>query len=69
MKKIKKDQNFKSKMFLIYKTDFKKTKIIAILMLVFLIISMFRLTLIGQFLDDLLFSFLFGWFKYLLYWE
>ncbi|UZK64051.1 hypothetical protein MNF30_03755 [Mycoplasma mycoides subsp. capri] len=67
MKKVKKDQNFKSKMFLIYKTDFKKTKIIAILMLVFLIISIFRLTLVGQFLDDLLFSFLFGWFKYLLY--
>ncbi|WFQ91991.1 hypothetical protein [Mycoplasma feriruminatoris] len=67
MKKLTKEQGFNSKLFIIYKTDFKKTKTICFIMLVFLVISMFRLTLIGQFFDDIFFSFLFGWFKYLVY--
>ena len=31
------------------------------------IISIFRITLVGQFLDDVLFEYVFGWFKYLIY--
>ncbi|AGM24767.1 DNA translocase FtsK [Spiroplasma chrysopicola] len=39
----------------------------ALLVVFFTIISVGRITLIGQFIDDVIFTFLFGWFKYLLY--
>ncbi|WP_342252447.1 DNA translocase FtsK [Spiroplasma endosymbiont of Amphibalanus improvisus] len=37
------------------------------LITLFLIISIGRLTIVGQFFDDVLFDFLFGWFKYIFY--
>lgn len=39
----------------------------ALLVTFFTILAVGRITLIGQFLDDVLFTFAFGWFKYLLY--
>ncbi|WP_425380271.1 DNA translocase FtsK [Spiroplasma endosymbiont of Stenodema calcarata] len=39
----------------------------ALLLTFFTILAVGRITLIGQFLDDVLFTFAFGWFKYLLY--
>ncbi|WP_434324415.1 hypothetical protein [Mycoplasma capricolum] len=67
MKKTRTNQNFDSKVFFISKISNFKNNLIAIIIFIFLFISMFRLTLIGQFFDDVFFSFLFGWFKYLIY--
>ncbi|WP_374696366.1 DNA translocase FtsK [Spiroplasma endosymbiont of Polydrusus formosus] len=39
----------------------------ALLVIFFTIIAVGRITLIGQFIDDVLFTFAFGWFKYLVY--
>ncbi|MFX4056943.1 MAG: DNA translocase FtsK [Spiroplasma sp. hy2] len=39
----------------------------ALLVTFFTILAIGRITLIGQFIDDVLFTFAFGWFKYLMY--
>ncbi|WP_338954852.1 DNA translocase FtsK [Spiroplasma endosymbiont of Polydrusus cervinus] len=39
----------------------------ALLVMFFTILAVGRITLIGQFIDDVLFTFAFGWFKYLMY--
>ncbi|WP_425377927.1 DNA translocase FtsK [Spiroplasma endosymbiont of Polydrusus pterygomalis] len=39
----------------------------ALLVTFFTILAVGRITLIGQFIDDVLFTFAFGWFKYLMY--
>ncbi|WP_338970417.1 DNA translocase FtsK [Spiroplasma endosymbiont of Labia minor] len=41
--------------------------IISLLMFVFVVISVGRITIVGQFLDDVLFTLPFGWFKYIIY--
>lgn len=41
--------------------------ILALIIIFITIISVGRITVIGQFLDDLFFNFLFGWFKYIVY--
>ncbi|WP_338983084.1 DNA translocase FtsK [Spiroplasma endosymbiont of Othius punctulatus] len=49
------------------KPDSIKWIVSSLLILFITVMSAFRLTMIGQFLDDIFFSFPFGWFKYIIY--
>ncbi|WP_375315527.1 DNA translocase FtsK [Spiroplasma endosymbiont of Tipula paludosa] len=69
--KYEQEQQAKSKIIQLKKkirrSDKIGGKIWALFIIFASILALARLTVIGQFLDDVLFNFLFGWFKYIIY--